>query len=76
MPFCLQFLAIKKVLRSAGLSDMSAPLATQIRFALDSIDPSSVCISAAGLFTVNLQLLVSIAGASITYTVILVQTSA
>ncbi|XP_077492968.1 uncharacterized protein LOC144104056 isoform X2 [Amblyomma americanum] len=51
-------------------------LRREIRFTLDSIDPSSVCISAAGLFTVNLQLLVSIAGASITYTVILVQTSA
>ncbi|XP_077529650.1 uncharacterized protein LOC144142120 [Haemaphysalis longicornis] len=70
------FDSVKAVLRSAALTETSPSLAPQLRFAHDSIDPESMCLSGAGLFAVKLQLLVSIAGAAITYTVILVQTSA
>ncbi|KAH7932967.1 hypothetical protein HPB49_005288 [Dermacentor silvarum] len=55
-----KFLAIRNVLRQAALGELPAPLASQVRFAHDTIDPSSFCLSGAGLFTVDLQMLVSV----------------
>ncbi|XP_070382968.1 uncharacterized protein [Dermacentor albipictus] len=47
----------------------------QLLFLADSLEPGEMALSGDGFFSLRLPLLVSLAGAVITYTVILVQTS-
>ncbi|KAK8777847.1 hypothetical protein V5799_020811 [Amblyomma americanum] len=47
----------------------------QLVYLRNSIKPKDIAISGAGFFSLNRPLLVSLSGALITYTVILVQTS-
>ncbi|KAL1422808.1 hypothetical protein MTO96_021709 [Rhipicephalus appendiculatus] len=70
--FCYGFLI---TLDMVDVGFLVESLKLQVRFLHDCLDSDQMCLNACGFFKVNLTLLVSMGGAIITYTVILVQTS-
>ncbi|KAH7938853.1 hypothetical protein HPB52_001475 [Rhipicephalus sanguineus] len=54
---------------------LSDAMVTEVLYLSDSLKPGEMALSGAGFFSLKLPMLVSLAGAVITYTVILVQTS-
>ncbi|XP_077508199.1 uncharacterized protein LOC144119473 [Amblyomma americanum] len=71
----LQTSKMKWVLQSMNFLGLPDSFSKQVRFLHDCLDSDQMCFSACGFFKVNLTLLISMGGAIITYTVILVQTS-
>ncbi|XP_037570505.1 uncharacterized protein LOC119452382 [Dermacentor silvarum] len=67
--------SMRQTLQSAPTCLQSGAYFTQISYLRDTIKPKEMAISGAGFFSLNLPLIVSLAGSVITYTVILVQTS-
>ncbi|XP_070382969.1 uncharacterized protein [Dermacentor albipictus] len=57
------------------IANLSDAMVTELLFLADSLEPGEMALSGDGFFSLRLPLLVSLAGAVITYTVILVQTS-
>ncbi|XP_070388855.1 uncharacterized protein [Dermacentor albipictus] len=71
----LQTSKMKWTLQSMNFLGLPDSFSKQVRFLHDCLDSDQMCLNACGFFKVNLTLLVSMGGAIITYTVILVQTS-
>ncbi|KAH7950316.1 hypothetical protein HPB49_022340 [Dermacentor silvarum] len=63
------------VLDLLDIAGLSQEMVNEISYLRDTIKPKEMAISGAGFFSLNLPLIVSLAGSVITYTVILVQTS-
>ncbi|KAL3254440.1 hypothetical protein MRX96_054190 [Rhipicephalus microplus] len=66
---------ISAVLDFLDIAILSDAMVREVIFLRSSLKPGEMALSAAGFFSLKLPTLVSLAGAMITYTVILVQTS-
>uniref|UniRef100_A0A1S4KRX5 Uncharacterized protein n=1 Tax=Ixodes scapularis TaxID=6945 RepID=A0A1S4KRX5_IXOSC len=66
---------LKDAVRAVPTTDATEAYVQQLRYLHDVIDPVDMCLTGGGFFCIKKSLLVSMAGAIITYTVILVQTS-
>ncbi|EEC14745.1 hypothetical protein IscW_ISCW010566 [Ixodes scapularis] len=71
----MQASKMKWVLQSMNFLGLPDSFSKQVRFLHDCLESGQMDFSACGFFKVNLTLLISMGGAIITYTVILVQTS-
>nr|XP_050048452.1 uncharacterized protein LOC126544941 isoform X1 [Dermacentor andersoni] len=67
--------SMRQTLQSAPTGQQNGAYFTQISYLRDTIKPKEMAVSGSGFFSLNLPLIVSLAGSAITYTVILVQTS-
>ncbi|CAN7947933.1 unnamed protein product [Ixodes hexagonus] len=66
---------LREATRAVRTTEATDGYVQQLRYLHDVIDPIGMCITGCGFFCLKKSLLVSMAGAIITYTVILVQTS-
>ncbi|KAL1479302.1 hypothetical protein MTO96_051958 [Rhipicephalus appendiculatus] len=66
---------VRQTLQNAAISSAKWDYVIQVLYLRDSLKPGEMALSGAGFFSLKLSMLVSLAGAVITYTVILVQTS-
>ncbi|KAL1479994.1 hypothetical protein MTO96_051407 [Rhipicephalus appendiculatus] len=65
---------IKDATKTVTMTGAPSTYIRQVRYLHDTIDPAGMCLTGASFFRLDRPLLVSIAGAVITYTVIVVQT--
>ncbi|XP_065303606.2 uncharacterized protein [Dermacentor albipictus] len=66
---------IKDATKNVTMAGATSTYLRQVRYLHDTIDPAAMCLTGASFFRLDRPLLVSITGAVITYTVIVVQTN-
>ncbi|KAL1421657.1 hypothetical protein MTO96_023122 [Rhipicephalus appendiculatus] len=65
---------LKQAAESMAAVDPTSEYLIQVRYLYDSIEPEEMCLSGAGFFRLDRALLLTMAGAVITYAIILMQT--